>query len=69
MNTKTKNMLQNLEEHAENGQKEVKGLFNSKNLQKLKQPRVLWAAAGATALIGAGVAWRLMRNKTKTSAH
>lgn len=69
MNTKTKNMLQHLTEHAENGQAEAKGLLGKLNINALKQPKVLWTAAGVAALIGAGVAWRLMRNKTTTSAH
>ncbi|HEY9176355.1 MAG TPA: hypothetical protein VIN07_01630 [Flavipsychrobacter sp.] len=62
--TKTKNMLHHLAEHAENGQQQAKSLFSRENLARLKQPRVLWTAAGVTALIGAGVAWRMMR-KTK----
>ncbi len=69
MNTKTKKMLHNLAEHAENGQAEAKGLMSKLNIKTLKQPRVLWTAAGVAAVIGAGVAWRLMRNKTTTSAH
>ncbi len=68
MNTKTKNMLQHLEEHAENGQAEAKSFISKLNTEKLKQPKVLWAAAGVAALIGAGVVWRLTRNKTKSSA-
>lgn len=69
MKTKTKNMLHNLAEHAENGQAEAKSLLKKLNVQQLKQPRVLWTAAGVAALIGAGVAWRMMRNKAKTQAH
>lgn len=69
MNTKTKNMLHNLAEHAENGQTEAKSLLKKLNLKQLKQPRVLWTAAGVAALIGAGVAWRMMRNKATTQAH
>ena len=62
--TKTKNMLHHLAEHAENGQQEAKSLLSKENLARLKQPRVLWAAAGVATLIGAGVAWRMMRNRT-----
>ncbi len=69
MNTKTKKMLNNLAEHAENGKTDAKSFFNNLNLKKLKQPRVLWTAAGVAAVIGAGVAWRLMRNKATTQTH
>lgn len=69
MTTKTKKMLNNLAERAENGKPGTRNFLNKLNLEKLKQPRVLWTAAGIAAVIGAGVAWRLMRNKTTTTAH
>lgn len=67
MNTKTKNMLQHLAEHTNNGQAEAKSFLSKLNFKELKNPRVLWTAAGVAGLIGAGLAWRMMHNKTKAT--
>lgn len=71
MNSKTKNMLHHLAEHAGNGEATTKNLFGrlkNLDLKSLKNPRTLWTAAGVAGLIGAGLAWRYMRNRTKTAA-
>ena len=68
MNNKTKNMLEHLAEHAENGKAEANNFLSKLNMKDLKNPRVLWTAAGVAGLIGAGLAWRMMRNKAKTTA-
>ena len=70
MNTKTKNMLHNLAEHAGNGEAAGKNLFSrlkNLDLKSLKNPRTLWTAAGVVGLIGAGLAWRYMRNRTRVA--
>lgn len=68
MDKKTNNMVENLKETSNNAQETSKSWWNSLNLSERlsfnkHRPQYIWGTVGAVGLIGAGVAYQMLRKK------
>lgn len=68
MNDKTSHMVENLKERKTEVKETSKNWWNKLNLSdrlnfKNNRPQYIWGSVGAVTLIGAGVAYQMLRKK------